>query len=222
MTSIAVIDDHEIVRIGIRTILKQNSDFSVVLEYERAEEVRENLEQISRLADIILLDLELPDATDLELLEFLNENLESPRIIILTSHSEEDFAIKAIQKGASGFLSKAFDMQSIQKALVSVMNGGLFLSPHATELLRFGEQEEQTNIYEIYPDFGELSEKERQVFHHICEGLSIKEIAFEMDCSMKSVSTYKSRLMEKLGAGSLVDIIVLGVKNGFIQKSKQA
>lgn len=221
MTKIAIIDDHEIVRIGLRSILSMESDYTILKEFETAGEVKEHISLLAEQVDIIFLDLELPDATGFELLDYLVEHITNPKIIILTSHSEEEFAIKAIKKGASGFLTKAFDIHRVNQAIVSVLNGGLYLTPHATELLRFGTPTPQAeNIFAMYPILESLSDKEKQVFHYICEGLTVKEISYEMDCSIKSISTYKSRLMEKLDAKSLVDIIVIGVKNGFIQKSE--
>ncbi len=222
MPTIAIVDDHEIVRIGLRTILDQEKDYTITHEFEMAEDVRSHIDEITDTVDIILLDLELPDCSEFELLDYLVEHTDKPKIIILTSHTEEDFAIQAIKHGARGFLSKTFDILHVKKAIVSVLSGGLFLSPHATELLRFGGPTKPANIIALNPALESLSHKERQVFHYICEGLTLKEIAFEMDCSMKTISTYKGRLMEKLNARSLVDIIIWGVKNGLVAKANEA
>ncbi len=222
MISIAIIDDHEIVRIGLKALLSQEDDIEVLQEYENASMVKDHLEEIEEHIDLILLDLELPDVKDLELLELLNSHLSRPKIIILTSHSEEEYAVKAIRKGARGFLTKSFDIEIMKQAIISVMNGGLFLTPNATNLLHFGKKKIEKNITTINSIIEPLSERERLVFHYICEGLTLKEISFEMGCSRKSISTYKSRLMEKLDARSIVDIIVIGVNNGFITQVQEA
>ena len=221
MISIAIIDDHEIVRIGLRTILSQVDDIEVLCEYASGEEVRNQIAYLEEAVDIILLDLELPDVHDLELLSYLHSNLTRPKILILTSHSEEEYAVRAVFEGARGFLSKTFDIDVLKNAIVSVLNGGIFLSPNATRLLKQGIENQESDSQSRGSFLESLSEKEQEVFHHICSGLSVKEIAFEMDCSMKSISTYKSRLMEKLRCRSLVDIIIIGIESGYITHDRE-
>ncbi len=214
MVSVGIVDDHELIRLGLRSLLEQEPAMDCVLELTSAQEVLDSISKIDDTVDILLLDLSLPDSSGLSLLEKLQGRLQRTKVIILSSSPEEEFAVQAVRSGASGFLPKDFTVASLLEAVRSVMHGGIYLTPKASGYLREGTPADAATA--PTRDTRELSGNELTVFRYICTGYANKEIAYEMGCSVKTVSTYKRRLMEKLGAGNLVELVRIGMEKGFV------
>lgn len=203
MISVAIVDDHQLVRSGMKALFAEDKEIEITAEYGDAQQVLNDLSTLSGSIDVIMLDIMLPDMNGMELLKHLVGIDDPPAVILLTSFPEDEYATQAIKDGAKGYLTKDSDHQVIREAILAVSHGGLYISSRITSML-FGELEEVQQNDSL---LDQLSPQELQVCNHLCSGLSIKEIAFEMNLSSKSVSTYKRRLFEKLHADNLADLI---------------
>lgn len=186
-----VADDHPVVRQGIKQILAGTSDLVAAAE---AADAGETLEAASTgLCDAVLLDLAMPGADGLDLIKALRERRPSLPILVLSMYPEEQFAVRALRAGASGYLSKCSTRADLVAALRSVRGGGKYISPGvAEELARAAGVGRSALPHES------LSDREYQVLRAMASGRALAEIASELSLSVKTVSTYRSRLMEKM------------------------
>lgn len=196
MNKVLVVDDHPFIRSAVKVILKQEG-FVVIAEAENgAEAVR--LAQLHRPA-LIILDISMPKFDGLKVINRI-VSLELPcKILVLTSQPVEFFAMRCMRAGASGFVSKAEDIDALAKAVKVIMSGHTFFPDLAGSSVRKSDIE--TTELEMLQS---LSDREIAVLQHLARGMSNKEISELMLLSYKTVSTYKIRLVEKLNVKSLV------------------
>jgi DNA-binding NarL/FixJ family response regulator len=162
--------------------------------------------------DIAFLDISMPELDGLQVLQELHGFPKAPAVIMLSMHPEKAYAIKVVQAGAKAYLTKDSDDETLLKAVRVVALGGLFFSGTGTHL--FQDHLSQVDIDKTESksiDWAILSVQEKQVLKYSCQGMSIKEIAFEMEVAENTVSTYKSRLMKKLEVDNFVDLIRLAI-----------
>lgn len=195
MISIALVDDQSLFRAGLASIITRESEMEVAAEFSDGEAFLTSLDSPEQDPyDIILLDISLPGKSGLEILAELSSfGKELPPICIL-SMFPSSFYIEQVKKlGAQGYLSKNCSEHVLCHAITVIAQGGMYFPEETIEA--------------VNPSlFSTLSEREMEVFKLLTKGLTIKEIAYELQISVKSISTYKSRLMEKLGADSLSDL----------------
>lgn len=192
MTKVLVIDDHGVVRQGIRQILAETDDILV------AGDASSGAEGLTRAQegcwDAILLDLALPDSHGLEVLKQLRRDQAHVPILVLSMHPEDQFALRAIRAGASGYLTKNGAVDELATAIRTVVGGRHYLSPWlADRLAREASGDPSKQAHE------QLSDREYQVLMRIASGKSTKEIAAEFNISPKTVGTYRMRLAKKMG-----------------------
>jgi two-component system, NarL family, invasion response regulator UvrY len=189
---ILICDDHQIVRQGIRMILEQER------EVEHIEEARDGTEVISLLNkiifDIIILDISLPGRSGLEILQSVKLKWPQVNVLMLSMHPEEKYAVRALKYGASGYLSKDSAAQELMLAIMKIANGGKYVSQSLGENLvsKFNPD----NLKLVHET---LSGREFEIMIQLANGKSIDEIANELFISRKTVTTYRSRLMLKMG-----------------------
>jgi DNA-binding NarL/FixJ family response regulator len=200
MIEILVADDHPIIREGVKQILKNEPDIVVKSEASNGVEVLKLIKK--NKYDLILLDISLPKKDGLEVLKEIKAKLPKIPILILSIHSDEYFIIDAIKNGASGYITKDTMPEELIKAIRIVYSGQIYINQNVTQALvdniKYNREEQPHNI---------LSLRELQVMIKIGEGKSIKEIANELSISSKTVSTYKRRILEKLGLKNNSEII---------------
>lgn len=188
--NILIADDHAIVRKGLIQILKEELTFTNVTEAGNAMEFFEKVNE--KEWDIIILDISMPGRNGLDILKQLRlSNINTP-VLILSMHSEEQYGVRALKAGASGFLNKESATNELINAIRRITSGRKYVSPELAELLL---NDRSMNIGDLV---GILSDRELQVFQLLAKGKTITEIGLEMQLSSNTISTYRSRILEKL------------------------
>jgi two-component system invasion response regulator UvrY len=210
MIRIAIIDDHAMVRAGLRQFFSDQSDFSVVAE---ASNGRAALEIVrAGEVDVIVLDISMPDQSGVDALAAIRARAPDLPVLILSGFPEEHYATTLLRQGASGYLNKDCDPQDIVTAIRTVHRGRKYISPGVAERLADG----LTNGADKLPH-EQLSERELQVFLRLAKGETIGNLALGISLSVKTVSTYRTRIMEKMKLESNSDLTYYALKNGLIQ-----
>jgi two-component system, NarL family, invasion response regulator UvrY len=191
MITLLVVDDHAVVRQGIRQILAETTDIVVGADAVNGTDALARAR--AGTWDAILLDLALPDSHGLDVLKQIRAEQAQVPILVLSMHPEDQFALRAIRAGASGYLTKNSAAEELVSAIRTVVNGRHYLSPWlADRLAREATGDPSKAAHE------QLSDREYQVLMRIASGKSTKEIADELNISPKTVGTYRSRLAEKM------------------------
>lgn len=206
MIRVVIGDDHTLMREGLKTLLHVDG-VSVVGEARDGHEVLAEVRK--REFDVLLLDLSMPGKSGIELIKQVKEEKPKLRILVLSMHSERQYAIRAIRAGASGYLTKESAPSQLVAAIQKVASGGAFVSAAVAEMLALGSMPKAGG-----PPHTTLSDREYEVFRLLVEGASVTEIAERLNLSSKTVSTHKARLMEKLNVGSNADLVRYSIEHG--------
>jgi DNA-binding NarL/FixJ family response regulator len=210
MIRIAVIDDHAIVRVALRQYFSEHADLTVVAE---ASSGKEAVGMVRRGGiDVILMDLSMPDQSGVDALAAIRARDANLPVLIFSGFPEQHYAKALLRQGASGYLKKDCEPEEIINAIRTVARGRKYITPEVAELLAedFCADAEQSG-------HDGLSERELQVFLRLAAGESVGQIAIAMALSVKTVSTYRTRVMEKMGLASNSELTYYAVKNGLIQ-----
>jgi DNA-binding NarL/FixJ family response regulator len=193
-----IVDDHAIVRRGLKQIIADVSDMQVIHEAANGDEA---LTVINKNVDVILLDISMPGKNILDLIKSIKAGYPKLPILILSMYPEEQYALQMLRYGANGYLNKDSAPEELVVAIRKVASGEQFLSAAMKEkmLFSFNKPEELPHK--------KLSNREFQVFLELSKGKRISEIAHEMSRSVKTASTYRTRVMEKMGIESTAEII---------------
>ncbi len=206
MIRILIVDDHTVVRSGIRHILSETPDICVEAE---ASSGREALEQLRRIpVDMVLLDISMPDRSGLEMLKDFRAEHPEIQILILTMHPEEQYAVRALKNGASGYLTKDSAHSELIDAIRKISSGRKYITASLAERLAG-----MLDINIEQSQHEKLSNRELEVMLLIAAGNSMTGVADALNLSIKTVSTYKSRILEKMDLRSTADIIRYAIKN---------
>ena len=192
-TSVFIADDHPIVRRGLYEMLAEQADLEVVGEAEDGDAVL--AAAAAGRGDVIILDLSLPGARGLDLLRRLRAEHPRVPVLVLSIHPEEPYAVRCLKAGAAGYVEKTSASAELVEAIRTVVSGRRYLSARVAERLVGGAEVHQ----ERQPPHETLSEREFQVMCRIAGGRTISEIAAELELSVKTVSTYRARLLAKMG-----------------------
>ena len=210
MIRIAIVDDHAIVRAGLRQFLAEQPDLEVVGE---AANGREALDLVRKGGlDVIVMDLSMPDQNGVDALAAIKARAPELPVLILSGYPEAHYATNLLRQGASGYLNKECDPQEIVTAVRTVSRGRKYITPTVAELLA-----DQLHAGADKPLHEQLSEREFQVFLRLAQGETIGVIADSLSLSVKTVSTYRTRIMEKMSLESNSDLTYYALKNGLIQ-----
>jgi two-component system, NarL family, response regulator LiaR len=211
MIRILLVDDHPIVREGLRALLETQSDFAVVAECANGEEA---LRLAATLRpDMLLLDLEMPVLDGVETMRRLRQASYAPRVIVFTAFDNDERIIHAIQNGANGYLLKEAPRDEIFKAIRVTMEGGSLLQPIiASKLLRHVELQRGANHIPVE----ELTERELEVLRLLAQGMPNKEIASHLVISERTAKFHVSSIMGKLGATNRTEAVALAAQRGLI------
>lgn len=210
MLSLLIVDDHAIVRHGLRQIVADTEDIRVEAEADSSAQAVRLVRE--RSFDVVLLDISLPDKNGIETLKQLRREQPGVKILMLTTHPEDEFGVRALKAGAAGYLSKQSAAALLVTAIRQVASGRKYISPAlAEELARtLGDD---TNK----PPHEQLSDREYQTFIMIAEGKSLSEMASVLSLSPKTVSVYRSRVLEKMRLKNNVELTHYAVKNGLVR-----
>jgi DNA-binding NarL/FixJ family response regulator len=211
MIRIAIIDDHAIVRAGLKQFFADQVDLTVVAE---ASNGRDAIDIVRRGdVDVILMDLSMPDQSGVDALAAIKARAPDLPVLILSGFPEEHYATTLLRQGASGYLNKDCDPEEIVKAIRTVYRGRKYITAGVAELLADGLGGSAGDK----PAHEQLSEREFQVFLRLAKGETIGHMANSMSLSVKTVSTYRTRVMEKMKLESNSDLTYYALKNGLIQ-----
>lgn len=211
MIKVLITDDHPVVRRGIRQILEDDDRISLVQEASNGKELFERLKE--QLFDVILLDISLPGRSGLDLIEQIKRTQSSASILILSIHSEEMYAIKALKAGAAGYLTKTSAPEELISAINKVSNGERYISTSlADKIAESVISGSEKPLYQL------LSAREVEVLQLFSEGKKVVQIAAELSLSPKTVSTYRERLLEKLKLHTTSDLIRYAIMEGITRQ----
>jgi len=200
MIRVVLADDHTIVREGLRQLLALAGDILIAAEAVDGHEVMERVRDTE--FDILLLDLSMPGKSGMELIRQVKSEKPRLRILVLSMHEENQYAVRAIKAGASGYLTKDSASAQLVLAIRKLASGGAFISAEVAEQLA-----RDAHGVSDAPLHTTLSDREYQVFRMLVAGVSLTEIAERLNLSIKTISTHKSRLMQKMNVGNQAELI---------------
>jgi two-component system invasion response regulator UvrY len=209
MIRICIADDHNIVRKGMEQLLLKTPDIRVVGEAGTGEETLDFAAKHD--FDLLLLDISLPDRNGIEVLKELKSRNPALKVLILSMHAEEQYAVRALKAGASGYIAKSTAIDELASAIRKVAQGRKYVSASLAEKLAFAMGSGAgASPHE------KLSDREHQVMLLVCAGKSIKTIASTLALSPKTITTYKRRIQEKLGLSSTAELIRYALESKLI------
>lgn len=188
---VIIADDHAILRAGLKQILSETEDILVIAEAQNANEAIKLGSQPE--ADVLLLDISLPDRSGMEALKYIKRENSHIAVLMLSMHREDEYAIRALKSGAAGYLCKQSASSELVNAIQTVARGKKYITPEVAEILanQIG-RDAQKAPHEL------LSDREYQTFIMIASGLSVTDVANKLSLSVKTVSMYRARLLEKM------------------------
>ncbi len=211
MIRIVIADDHTIVREGLKQLLAASPDFAVVGEAQNGHEALQRARELD--FDVLLLDMSMPGKSGTELIKQVHAERPKLRILVLSMHEEQQYAVRAIKAGASGYLTKESASAQLVSAIRKVAGGGAFITGPVAEQLALGAMPDTEG-----PPHSSLSDREFQVFRAIVSGKTVTEIADDLNLSVKTVSTHKARIMEKMNMHNPSELIRYAIRHGLVDE----
>lgn len=204
---IVIADDHAIVREGLKRIVGDASDFTVTGEAADGTEVMKAVRELE--FDVLVLDLSMPGRSGMELIKLVKAEKPKLRILVLSMHQETQYAVRAIKSGASGYLTKESAPAQLEQAIRKIAGGGAYISAEVAEQLALGAMPGGDTL-----PHESLSDREFEVFRLLVAGDAVSDIAHKLNLSVKTVSTHKANLMQKLGLGNQTELVRYALKHG--------
>ena len=207
---ILIADDHAIVRAGLRQFIADQADMQVTAEAATGAETIARVREEE--FDVVLLDIGMPDKNGVDTLKALKQIRPELPVLMLSGYAEDQYAVNLLRAGAAGYLGKETASTQLVGAIRTVVLGRKFVSPTLAQILADGVAGDADR-----PLHGELSQREFQIFCKIAGGAAVSRIADELNLSVKTISTYRTRVLEKMGMKSNADLTYYAIKNGLIQ-----
>lgn len=217
MIRLLIVDDHAILRAGLRHLLSPAADIAV------AGEAGSGAEALALIRggpwDLVVLDMSMPGKSGIELIRQIKGEFPRLPILILSMHKEDIYAVRALRAGASGYLCKDNAESQLEEAIRKVAAGGLYITPAvaeklAVEVLHRGDRDA--------PPHSRLSDREYEVFQDLARGLGVTEIGHRLNLSVKTVSTHKAHVMEKMGFANTSELIQYALRHGLLGEQRGA
>lgn len=207
MTRVFLADDHSIIRDGLKQIMAETEDLRVVGEAANGIELLSRLRSME--CDVLVLDISMPGKSGLELIKLVHRDCPRLPILILSMHHEDQYALRAFRAGAAGYLTKESDAELLVAAIRKVAAGGIQISPHVAELMarRIG-MDSAAQPHTL------LSNREYQVFEMLVAGQGLTEIGLALSLSVKTVSTHKTRILQKMELTTTSDLVRYAIAHG--------
>ena len=200
-------DDHAIIRDGLKQILADTDDLAVAGEAANGLEVMQQIREHEW--DVLVLDISMPGRNGLELIHMIKDEKPELPILILSMHHEEQYAVRAFQAGASGYLTKESDGDLLVAAIRRVATGGVHISAKVAELMVRGIRPANKPLPHIL-----LSDREYQVFNMLVQGRGLTEIGDELSLSVKTISTHKTHILQKMNLANTAELIRYALAHG--------
>ena len=209
MIQILIADDHEMFREGIKRICEDNPELIVAGEASNGNEVLDKVNE--KDYDLLLLDIAMPGLNGLDTLKQLKSLKPKLPVLVLSMYPEDEYAVRAIKAGAAGYLNKAKASRELMEAIKKVSNGGNYINAAVAEKLLFDMKSENSK-----PLHMTLSDREYQILTLVVSGKKISEIAEDLSLSVKTVSTYKVRILNKMEMKSTAELVKYAVEHKLI------
>jgi two-component system, NarL family, invasion response regulator UvrY len=206
---IGLVDDHAILRSGLQGFLEEESDLTVVAQAASGREAIDIVRE--HPLDVLVMDISMPGQSGVDALAMIRAKAPDVGILILSGYPEEHYAVSLIRQGASGYLNKQCEPAEIVTAIRRIANGHRYITPQVAELLA-----QQLNRPDAGLPHEQLSEREFQVFLRLAKGETVGQIAEALSLSVKTVSTYRTRVMEKMALSSNSDLTYYALKSKLI------
>lgn len=205
---IVIVDDHPMMLKGLVATLNSEHGFEVVGQFNRAEEVLKDFEELN--PDLIIVDISLPGMSGLELIKHLNGLYENLKILVVSRHEESLYAERVLRAGAKGYVMKQVAGEVMVKAVKKILNGGIYVSEEVNEKLLMGMATGHRTLSESPIDL--LSDRELEVFEMTGHGNSTRDIAERLHLSVKTVESYRARIKTKLNLENATELMMHAVK----------
>jgi DNA-binding NarL/FixJ family response regulator len=212
MIRVVIADDHTLVREGLKQLLRAAGGIDVVGEARDGHDVLKAVRESD--FDVLLLDMSMPGKSGMELIKQVKSEKPRLRILVLSMHQEHQYAVRAIKSGASGYLTKDSASTQLVSAIEKVAGGGAFISAEVAEQLALSAMPQSEGLPHTA-----LSDREYQVFRMLVSGQAVTAIADELNLSVKTVSTHKARLMEKMGIDNQAELVRYAIRHRLVDDS---
>ena len=209
MIKVLLVDDHELVRMGIRSLLEDVTGIDVVGEASSGEEAVQMVKKLH--PHVVLMDVKMPGMGGLEAIKRILRVDKTTKVLAVTVYGEEPYPSRVLQAGAVGYLTKGADMQEMVQAIKTVSSGKSYISPEVAQQLALKHLNDEKDS-----PFDGLSEREMQVMIMITSGQKVQEISDQLCLSPKTVNSYRYRLFEKLNINSDVELTHLAIRHNLI------
>ena len=213
MVRILIADDHTLLRQGLRRILEERPDFTIVAEAGSGLEAVELARQ--HQPDVAIVDIAMKELNGIEATAALRRCSSRTAVLILSMYGDERYVMRAVKAGALGYLLKDSVEEYLIRAILSVQRGAAFFSPAVARLFQEGHSR-LSQAVQVEDRYDLLTERERQVHQLLAEGNSNKEIANRLNLSLHTVETHRSRIMDKLGIHSAAELVLGAVRRGLV------
>jgi len=210
MIRILIADDHAIVRAGLKQFIADQADMEVAAEASSGSEAIAAVR--ARDFDVVLLDISMPDKNGIDTLKTLKHVKPELPVLMLSAYAEDQYAVNLLRAGAAGYLNKEAASTQLVGAIRTVVHGRKYVSPSLAQILADGVSGDADR-----PLHAELSQREFQIFCKLAAGAAVSKIADELNLSVKTVSTYRTRILEKMAMKSNADLTYYAIKNGLIE-----
>lgn len=215
MIRILMAEDHPLVRKGLQHLLAENSDLTLAAEVDNGNDLLTALRNDQ--FDVILMDMSMPGRNGIDLIKQIKAEYARLPIVVLSAHKEDMYAVRALKAGAAAYLCKDSAACSLVNAIRKVVGGGCYISPEVAELmaksLRAPNEEHEPHTL--------LSDREYQVFLLLAKGMGLTDIAEQLNLSVKTVSTHKTRIKEKMKLGNMSDFVVYALKHKLVAENNE-
>jgi DNA-binding NarL/FixJ family response regulator len=210
MIRILIADDHPIVLRGLKQILSEEKDIAAIGEAHNSQQVLELVKKEDW--DMVVLDITMPGRGGMEILKELKKERPKLPVLVLSMHPEEQYGVRALKAGAAGYMTKENAPENLINAIRRILSGGKYISPALADILASDLQKESPD-----PRHKSLSDREYQVMIMIASGKSLREIAKELSLSVKTISTYRARILEKMGMKNNSQLIYYAIQNRLLE-----
>jgi DNA-binding NarL/FixJ family response regulator len=210
-TQILLVDDHALVRAGIRALIEGKPDIEVIAETGDGHEALRIIGELR--PDLVLLDITMPAINGFEVLEQITKQFPQTRVIILTVHEGTEYAMRALRGGAAGYLLKSAASIELEDAISAVAQGGTYLAHEISQKTLF-EYAQAGTPQDL---LASLTTRQREILKLIAEGQSTKEIGNKLNISVKTVESHRAKLAEKLGIHDVAGLVRFAIRMGLIQ-----
>ncbi len=209
-----IVDDHQVVRQGVTTLLENEDDIEIVGEASDGFDAIEKIKHLN--PSIVLLDISMPKMSGIETAELIQKNHKSVKSLIFSMHNNEDYIIKSVESGAFGYLLKDTTKVEMLSALRAVASGQKYFNPQISSILVDALLNKPQKVVGKVKESYKISKKEKLVLKHLVSGLNSREIAEKLDLSVRTVDNHRAHIMKKTGVKNSIELVKLSLKENLV------